>query len=239
MLDYKICVPSKGRGGKILTTKIFPNAFIYVPESEVAEYKMYKNVVGVPNEIKGITATRNYILKNNSCNVLFIDDDLQYGGFIEKFEESCKLRRFKNAESFETEFSKLWELTYQLGYKIFGLFTVGNNLTQYSYQPLILHGVCLGSCMGVINDGEYFFDERYLVKEDYELSMRHIKEKGGILRANYIFMKHEHQKTEGGCRDSKRIQKEKDALKLLLEEYPGWIKEAKHRGSDFAIQLNY
>ena len=99
VLDYKICIPSKGRGGKVLTTKIFPNAFIYVPESEVSEYKMYKNVIGVPNEIKGITATRNYILKTNNCNILFIDDDLQYGGWIKKILKNIKwldLQKRKN-----------------------------------------------------------------------------------------------------------------------------------------------
>lgn len=238
-MEYKICIPSKGRGGKLLTTKIFPNAYIYVPESEVNEYKMYKNVIGVPIEVKGITATRNYILKNNNCNVLFIDDDLQYGGYIKKDSEKYNVKRFTTESEYLDEFKKLWELTAQLNYKIWGLFTVGNNLTQYSYQPFILHGVVLGSCMGVINDGSYYFNEAYKVKEDYELSMRHIKDLGGILRANYIFMQHEHQKMQGGCRDTNRIEKEKQALKMLLNEYPGWIKEAKHRGSDFAIQLNY
>lgn len=239
MLDYKICIPSKGRAGKVLTTKIFPDATLFVPESEQFQYSMYKNVVPVPSDIRGITATRNYILRTVKENVIFIDDDLQYGGWIKKSSEKYKVIRFDDSNDFDIEFKKLFELTEQLNYKIFGLFTVGNNLTQYSYQPLLLHGVVLGSCMGVINDGSYYFDESYLVKEDYELSMRHIKERGGILRANYIFMQHEHQKMEGGCKDSNRIEKEKEALKKLLKQYPGWIKEAKHRGSEFAIQLNY
>jgi hypothetical protein len=238
-LEYKICIPSKGRAGKILTTKIFPSATIYCPLSQINEYKIYKNVVGVPDEIKGITQTRNYILKNNTCNVLFIDDDLQYGGWIKKEREKYKVFRFKKENDFMVEFDKLWELTYQLKCKIFGLFTVGNNLTQYAYQPIILHGVVLASCMGIINDGTYYFDEKYKVKEDYELSLRHLKNEGKILRANYIFMQHEHQKMEGGCRNNNRIEQEKEALKYLLKEYPGWIKEAKHRGSEFAIQLNY
>ncbi len=238
-MDYKICIPSKGRGGKVLSTKIFPNAYIYVPESEIHQYSMYKNVIAVPSDVKGITATRNYILKNNDCNILFIDDDLKYGGWIRKESEKYKVVYFKESLDFKIEFDKLWELTYQLNYKIWGLFTVRNNLTQYSFQPIILHGVCLGSCMGVVNDGTYYFDERYEVKEDYELSIRHLKREGGILRANYIFMQHDHQKMDGGCKDTNRIEKEKKALKLLLKEHPGWIKEAKHRGSDFSIQLNY
>ena len=51
-------------------------------------------------------------------------------------------------------------------------------------------------------------------------------------------MQHEHTKMEGGCRDSKRIEKEKVAIKKLIKEYPNKIKSAKHRGTSFAIQLN-
>jgi hypothetical protein len=51
-------------------------------------------------------------------------------------------------------------------------------------------------------------------------------------------MQHEHTQTKGGCRDSKRIDKEKSAIKRLIKMYPGMIKEAKHRGTSFSIQLN-
>ena len=63
MSEFKICIPSKGRGGNVLTKKIFKSAYLYVPESEVYQYSMYDKVIPVPNDIKGITATRNYILK--------------------------------------------------------------------------------------------------------------------------------------------------------------------------------
>ena len=92
-MEFKICIPSKGRAGLISTNKIFKSAFIYVPESEVHEYSMYENVVGVPNDIRGITATRNYILKSNDCNIFFIDDDLQYGGYIERTKYKYKVVR--------------------------------------------------------------------------------------------------------------------------------------------------
>jgi hypothetical protein len=51
-------------------------------------------------------------------------------------------------------------------------------------------------------------------------------------------MQHEHTQLRGGCRDSNRIVKEKTAVKKLITMYPNMIKEAKHRGTSFAIQLN-
>ena len=136
------------------------------------------------------------------------------------------------------EIKKLFELSYQLDSKINGFFTSGNNLTLYPYNPFLFIGVCLGSCMGVINDGTYYFDETYEVKEDYELSLRHIVDKGLVVRSNILFMQHEHTQLKGGCRDSRRIEKEKLAVKRLIKEYPNMIKEAKHRGTSFSIQLN-
>ena len=92
--------------------------------------------------------------------------------------------------------------------------------------------------MGIINDGSYYFDETFEVKEDYELTLRHLVERGISIRSNILFMQHEHTQTRGGCRDSNRIDKEKKAIKKLIEKYPGMIKEAKHRGTSFSIQLN-
>ena len=239
-MDFVIAIPSKGRAGLITTQSIFESAILYVPESEQMQYSVYKNKLElVPNSIKGITATRNYILKHNQGrNVFFIDDDLQYFGYVERSQFKYKVKRLTDEETALKVIDQLFEVTYQMGAKINGLFTVGNNLTNYSYNPFLFNGVCLGSCMGIINDGTYYFNEEYEVKEDYELTLRNIKDGRPTVRTNILFMQHEHTQTTGGCRDSNRIDKEKKALKMLLTEYPNMIKEAKHRGTNFSIQLN-
>jgi hypothetical protein len=238
-MEFKIAIPSKGRAGIITTTDIFKSGVLFVPESEVRQYSIYKNeIVGIPNEIKGITATRNYILKNNNCNIFFLDDDFEYGGYVERTDEKYKVKRIKEESIYIKEIQKLFEVAEQSNSKIFGVFTVGNNLTNYAYNPFLFNGVCLGSCMGIINDGTYYFDESFEVKEDYELTLRHFTERGITVRSNILFMQHEHTQLRGGCRDSNRIQKEKLAVKRLITMYPNMIKEAKHRGTQFAIQLN-
>jgi hypothetical protein len=238
-MSFKIAIPSKSRAGLITSHEIFKSAVIYVPENEVRQYSIYSNeVIGIPIEVKGITATRNWILKNNNCNIFFLDDDFEYGGYIERTEEKYKVKRIKDESVYIREIEKLFEVSEQSNSKIFGVFTVGNNLTNYSYNPFLFNGVCLGSCMGIINDGSYYFDETFEVKEDYELTLRHFIERGITVRSNILFMQHEHTQLRGGCRDSNRIQKEKYAVKRLITMYPNMIKEAKHRGTQFAIQLN-
>lgn len=239
-MDIEIAIPSKGRAGLITSQKIFKKATLYIPESELMQYSIYSNkIVTIPNSIKGITATRNWILKyNKNKNVFFIDDDLQYFGYVERSETKYKVIKLDDEDIVYSEISKLFDVAYKLDSKLIGFFTVGNNLTNYSYNPFLFNGVCLGSCMGIINDGTYYFNEEYEVKEDYELTLRNIKDGRSTVRTNILFMQHEHTQTKGGCRDSKRIEKEKKALKKLIEEYPGMIKEAKHRGTNFSIQLN-
>jgi len=239
-MNFVIAIPSKGRANVCTTQKIFKSAVFYVPESEVMQYSVYSNrVVGVPNSVRGITATRNYILKHNDgVNVFFIDDDLQYVGHVERTDLKYKVRRETEEKNIMPVIEKLFDITYQLGAKINGFFTVGNNLTNYSWNPFLMNGVCLGSCMGVINDGTYYFDEDYEVKEDYELTLRNLKDGRPTVRTNILFMQHEHTQLAGGCKDSRRIEKEKKALKMLLKEYPGMIKKATHRGTEFALQLN-
>ena len=238
-MNFKIAIPSKGRAGLITSHEIFKSGVIYVPKNEVRQYSIYSNeVVGIPIEVKGITATRNWILKNNDCNIFFLDDDFEYGGYVERTDEKYKVKRIKDESVYIREIEKLFEVAEQSNSKIFGIFTVGNNLTNYSYNPFLFNGVCLGSCMGIINDGSYYFDETFEVKEDYELTLRHFTERGITVRSNILFMQHEHTQLRGGCRDSNRIKKEKSAVKRLITMYPDMIKEAKHRGTQFAIQLN-
>ena len=239
-MNFVIAIPSKGRANICSTQKIFKSALFYVPESEVQQYAIHSNnIIGVPNSVRGITATRNYILKNNAgVNVFFIDDDLQYFGYVERSDLKYKVKRLTDESIAISVIEQLFEITYQLGAKINGFFTVGNNLSNYSWNPFLMNGVCLGSCMGIINDGTYYFDENYEVKEDYELTLRNIKEGRPTVRTNILFMQHEHTQLSGGCKDSRRIEKEKKALKMLIKEYPGMIKKATHRGTDFALQLN-
>jgi hypothetical protein len=238
-MNFQIAIPSKSRAGLITSNEVFKSAVIYVPENEVNQYSIYKNkIVGIPINVKGITATRNWILKNNNCNIFFLDDDFEYGGYVERTDEKYKVKRIKEECVYIREIEKLFEVCEQSNSKIFGLFTVGNNLTNYAYNPFLFNGVCLGSCMGIINDGSYYFDETFEVKEDYELTLRHFTERGITVRSNIIFMQHEHTQLRGGCRDSNRILKEKTAVKKLITMYPNMIKEAKHRGTSFAIQLN-
>lgn len=235
-----IAIPSKGRAGLTTSQKILPNATFYVPESELHQYKgIYKNVIPVPKEIRGITPTRNWILKN--CNdkwVVFIDDDVKEGGYLKLGKEKTTHEKINNESFYINEFIKLFDLCEQLQYKIWGVKTESAPRAMYPYKPINFKTYVTASCMGIINDGEYYFDEKYVVKEDYEICLRHIRDKGGILGVRYFHWENDHWGKDGGCKDYRTVEIEKKAIKDLIRDYPGMVRSAKRKANKFTIELN-
>lgn len=235
-----IAIPSKNRAGKTTTNKILPNiGTFFVPESEVHQYSNIKNIVGVPKDIQGITNTRNWILNNtNEKWVVFLDDDAKNVGWTKLGERKSYKMEEREEGFWAEEFLKAFDLTEQLGYKLWGVKTEAAPRSVYPYKPILTKTYLTASCMGMINDGEFLFDENFKVKEDYEICLRHIVKYGGILGIRYIHWENEHWTTEGGCKDYRTVQMEKDAIKRLAQMYPGMIRSAKRKANQFTIQLN-
>lgn len=196
-----VAIPSKGRPFKSPSKELLKSAVLFVPEYEAEEYrKIYKEVVAVPNDVKGITPTRNWILKNtDDRRVVFVDDDLKIQGrFILKPDGyGIKHKKMTEAEWLR-EFERLFDVTESLGWKIFGVNTENSKISYKVSKPLVFKGYVLASCMGIVSDGTMYFDETYKVKEDYEISLRHIEQFGGILRARWLHWENSHWSDEGG-----------------------------------------
>jgi glycosyltransferase involved in cell wall biosynthesis len=236
-----IAVPSKGRAGLTTTNKILPNlSTFYIPESEYHQYKgLVKNIVCVPKEVRGITDTRNWILENTDEKwVVFLDDDAKNVGYNKLEERKTKKIEVRDEGFWAEEFLKFFDLTEQLGYKIWGTRTESSPRGTYPYKPFLTRSYVTASCMGIVNDGEYLFDPDFKVKEDYEICLRHIKDKGGILAVRYLHWENEHWVTDGGCKDYRTIDMERDAIKRLIKLYPSMISSAKRKANEFTIKLN-
>tara|TARA_R110002051_G_scaffold324860_2_gene424198 strand:- start:1547 stop:2263 length:717 start_codon:yes stop_codon:yes gene_type:complete len=235
-----IAIPSKSRAGRTTSQKVLPNGIFYVPESEVHQYKPFvKNVIGVPKEVKGITPTRNWILKNTKEKyVVFIDDDVKTCGYTKLEKRKSRKIEIRSEQFWNVEFEKFFMLCEELNYKMWGVRTEASPRGCYPYKPILFRTYLTASCMGLINDGEYYFDESYTVKEDYEICLRHIKDKGGILGIRYLHWENEHWGTEGGCKDYRTIDIERECIKKLIKQYPKMIKNAKRKNNEFCIKLN-
>jgi len=235
-----IAIPSKGRAGKTKSDRYMQEAVMFVPRLEAEAYRLFTpcEVREVPDTVRGITATRNWILDNTDDKwVVFIDDDLKTAGWIELYHENGA-HRYLTASEMMGEWVKLFELTEQLDLKVWGLATDGALRSVYPWKPFLFHTYVTASCMGIINDG-LRFDESFPVKEDYELCLRCIRDHGGVLGARYLYWVNEHWKGKGGCSDYRTQAMEEDVIQRLMSMYSGFIRRVTRGGSKYSIELDF
>jgi hypothetical protein len=234
-----VAVPSKGRADQVRSQKILSSCHVFVPKLEAPAYRDMgvKNVVAVPDNVVGITRTRNWILKNTKDrHVVMIDDDVRAQGFT-RLHERHAVHEPLPETTWLREFTKLFELTEQLGFRIWGTRTDSATRAAYPYFPFRFRSYVTASCMGIVNDGRTYFDESYFAKEDYELCARCITEDGGVLSAQYLFWQNEHWTTSAGCNVLGRSEAERASVKRLCRTYPGLVRAVERAGADFAVSI--
>mgnify|MGYP005820505153 FL=1 len=236
-----VAIPSKGRAGNVKTLKVLPSAFLFIPESEATNYRdIYPDaeIVLVPETVRGITNTRNWVLENTDERyVVFVDDDVVGVGYWAIGIETKNKVSMSQAELLQ-DWMRLFHVTDDLGYHLWGAETTGDSRAVHTRRPFVWHSYVTASCMGIVNDGIRFNPE-YPVKEDYELSLRCIKEDGGIVGARFLFWKNEHWTGTGGCVDYRTQNMEDEVINKLMDAYPGYIKKITKGGSQYSIRIDF
>lgn len=238
----QFAIPSKGRAGRTKTQGVLSNAVFYVPENESESYKKAmprSKVVAVPLEVKGITQTRNFILKEAKDRwIVMVDDDIKAQGWVQMLADRSKHRKLTE-EDWEKICRRLFEATEDLGWKIWGVATQNAKRSVYPYKPILSRSYITASFMGIVNDGTYPFDESFPVKEDYEIGLRHIKDFGGVMAARFCYWENSHWTDDGGCKDYRSGKMELDCINKLVKKYPGMIRQITRGGSNYSISLEF
>ena len=237
-----VAIPSMGRAGKMKSSAALPSASVYVPMREVKDYRQAHptlTIIGVPDLVKGITATRNWILDQCRARwIVFVDDDLADQGWFNLRHRKGKRRNLTEA-TWMHEWTRLGTIAEGLGFRMFGVGTDGALRSVYPWRPFIFHTYVTASCMGLQIGTGLRFDEEFKVKEDYELCLRAIKEDGGILGARYVFWRNSHWKDKGGCAIYRTQEMEEAATQKLMKRYPGMIRSVTRGGSGYSIDLEF
>jgi len=234
-------IPSKGRPGLVKSQRVLPSARVYVPESEVADYVRLgtQNVVGVPDAVRGITRTRNYILEHaDDARVVMVDDDVKSQGFRKLLHAGSRPRALSEAEWIR-EARMLFDMTEQFGFRLWGVGTDGAMRSVHPWKPFLTRGYIVGSFMGILNDGRTRFDESFDVKEDYELCMRCVLEDGGVLAARHVWWASSHWNDEGGCSSYRTQLAELRAIQALTKKFPGMVRRVVRGGSRYSIEVGF
>ena len=236
-----VAIPSKGRAGSVKTLTMTPDAVLYVPHDEESWYRSYyreATIVPVPGSVQGITRTRNWILDHvDERYVVFVDDDFDVAGYWSIGYAKMQRKRLTQGQLME-EWLRLFHVTDDLGYHLWGAETTGDYRVVHPHRPFVWHSYVTASCMGLVNDG-IRFDPEFPVKEDYELCLRCIRDDGGIVGARYLFWKNSHWADEGGCKDYRTQTMEDEMIRKLMTMYPNRIKKITKGGSQYSIRLDF
>jgi len=225
----KICVPSSNRAGKT-TTHFINEAVFFVPEDQFSEYQsiLQNRIVSVPFEFFGITKTRNFIIDFfKDEDILFLDDDVLECGYFKKGER-INLKYEQYSEDWVKKFEECFDICKGFGLNIWGAENGGSKFSNHILNQIDLKGSINGTILGIVANS-YKFDERFIVKEDFDLIIRAFKKDGGFLKFNNFYWRSKHWNNKGGCVDYRTNEIEVNSIRLLNSIHPGFTKQGKKK----------
>jgi len=217
-MKVKFFAPSYKRPEKSITQKTYPFVKLVVRESDKDDYLANGNdIVVVPDSAQGnVCRIRNYILDNlaDDCDyVILMDDDCKG---IYRWENQTKIL-FKQDELIEF-CEQMSILCNDWGYKFWGLNCVGDKGSYREHTPF---GTLqyIGSPFHAHFKNEIRYDENLPLKEDYDITLQHIRKYGGCLRVNFANYDVKQAEQTGGCATYRNLAKEKEQFELLQKKW--------------------
>ncbi len=216
-----IVCPSMGRAGKTLVQDKVSDVIFVVPEREREEYQKnlpHNEVVGCPNNIKGIVATRQWML-DKWKNIFMIDDDIYV--IRRQYVESQKSEtNITNPDESWDIIQQLADITKQMGGYHFG-FSNAREPVQYESNRPIQHTKYINnSFMGFLEGHGLSYDLGFDEAEDYYITCMNIfKNRFSVIDQRYVFKTYQNFTNDGGCslyRTQDSMIKNTNRLKALF-----------------------
>lgn len=191
-----------------------------VHRDEVEEYEEKEGgeIWVLPDETKGNMAkVRNWILEQGWKKdkwLLMMDDDVRGVYYFERKDR----RSFRDEEDFEGWVCNGFEMTEDLGAKLWGVNLSDDRRFYRETTPFSLISVVLGTFCGVLPN-PLRYDERIYLKEDYDYALQHLQRYHKILRFNKFFYVAEHKDMSGGVTSVRSMEKEREHMKRLQRKW--------------------
>ena len=210
--------PSYKRPEKSITQINYPFVKLVVRESDAIEYKENGNdIIIVPDNAQGnLCKIRNYILDNmyNDADcIILLDDDCKG---VYRWEEQKKIK-FTPDDLMEFA-EQMTILCNDWGFKFWGMNCIADKGSYREHTPFGTLQYIGGPFQAhLINEIRY--DEDLPLKEDYDISLQHIKYNGGCLRVNFAHYDVKQAEQSGGCATYRNLTKEKEQFELLQKKW--------------------
>lgn len=218
-MKVKFFAPSYKRPQKAITQIHYPEVTLVVRESEANEYIENGNTIVIcPDSAQGnISRVRNWILDNlyeDADCIIMVDDDCRHIG---RWEEQNKIK-FSQAEL--NEFCEMHSiLCKEFGFQMWGLNCVMDKGAYREYTPYGTIQFIGAPFHAHLKTSKIRYDEELPLKEDYDITLQHIKKNSGCLRVNFAHYDVKQSEQEGGCSAYRNIKKEKQQFFALQNKW--------------------
>jgi len=213
---FKIFVPSYRRPKTCITHRYLKKIYYVVAEEEKERYgEIHNRVIAVPNEIQGrLVRVYNWILRNAKMDrFVIMDDDIKK---IQRWENKKAI--FLNEDRVMEFIEKAFLLVQEWGAHYWGINVNIDKQVYREYSPFSTVSYIGGPFMGFYKN-DLLFDERMLLKEDYDMTLSQLNKHRLVLRFNAYNYDCFQSEKEGGCSTYRNLKKEAEQLLLLQKKW--------------------
>jgi len=219
MIDTQIHVAIKSykRAGKVKTLEAVPFAWVWVPESQGAEYREHyeDRVITIPDHLDGnLGRKQNAILDGSPCPwTVILDDDISGIGYWEDGDHF-----WMSPEQIQGTIEHAFILASDLGVELWGINQRKDEMCYRLFEPLNFLSPVLGPFHGHLSP-TLRYDESVLGKDDYDFWLQNIRAHRKTLRLNKYHYSHDHGKASGGFVSMRTMAAEREGIRQLQKKW--------------------
>lgn len=213
---------------KVETLEYLKTCKVWVAEREYDDYIKANqgfegNIIAVPNEVQGnLCRIRNYILDREleqNDVVLLIDDDMQSIGRFEP-QGTYGYNEVLLDEGDVYEMLERYSiLCDDFGFKYWGIMCNMDALSYRQTTPFSTVSYIGGPFQCFLKGNPLRYDERFPLKEDYDMTLQNCNKYRGCLRVNKYHYDCKQSKQKGGCATYRNYDREIQQLKALQNKW--------------------
>lgn len=221
-MKISINVPTYKRADRLDTFKILPRANYWVHRFEADQYRKKNKGIRIrmlKDETMGnIAKVRNHILKKEMRDheaVLQVDDDVVYLGYWEKM----KKMKLIDEDIIRRFIRKYTRLAKEWGVFLWGINVNEDKQVYREYSPFSTLSYVSASFSCFLKGNKLFYDERFNLKEDYDMTIQQLNRYRKVMRVNKFFYSKKGAEQPGGCATYRNYEKEKQQMELLIKKW--------------------
>jgi len=238
MGDLKIVCPSKGRHNKVMTKDLVDDLVLLVPNGEGEIYRLFNpqnEVIETPKDLRGITATKQWML-DNFDDWFSIDDDVHK---VRKMYQENEEDAYVTDPLFVRDIIlRCYNMAKEMKAYMFGFTKERNPLMYVSQNPFRFKGYMNSSHFGVISGNRLYYNLDMNEGEDHWLScLNAYTHRYFLMDTRYAFFTKDNFMARGGCNDY-RTEESMKKNTILLRRVFGEVVQIK-RPVNHRKNVNY